>query len=41
MQKLKFKNYSGEEIKAMRVFLKESRKEFAGYFFVSAETIKK
>jgi putative transcriptional regulator len=40
MNKLKFKNYLPAEIKQMRKVLKQSRAQFADYFFSSAETIR-
>lgn len=40
MQKMRIKIYSPDEIRAMRVFLKESRAEFAARFFLTCETIK-
>ncbi|MCK5612115.1 hypothetical protein KAR91_60145 [Candidatus Pacearchaeota archaeon] len=38
--KIRIKIYSPAEIKAMRIFLKESRAQFADRFFLTAETIK-
>ena len=38
--KMKIKIYSPAEIRAMRIFLKESRTKFADRFFLTDETIK-
>lgn len=39
-QKMRIKVYSPEQIRGMRIFLKESRAEFAKRFFLTYETIK-